>query len=79
MRHGPLSTHFRVEKQAGPQHPFSVVDRRSELYTGFRSGQPHKLMPKTGVHKAMHTELAAVPNSLYHVTRANRVIAVVRR
>jgi hypothetical protein len=27
----------------------------------------------------MHTELAAVPNSLYHVARANRVIAVVRR
>jgi hypothetical protein len=26
----------------------------------------------------MHTELAAVPNSLYHVARANRVIAVVR-
>ena len=25
----------------------------------------------------MHTELAAVPSSLYHVTRANRVIAVV--
>jgi hypothetical protein len=23
----------------------------------------------------MHTELAAVPDSLYHVTRANRVIA----
>lgn len=28
-------------------------------------------------NKAMHTELAAVPNSLYHVARANRVIAVV--
>ena len=27
-------------------------------------------------NKAMHTELAAVPNSLYNVTRANRVIAV---
>jgi hypothetical protein len=26
----------------------------------------------------MHAELAAVPNSLYHVTRANRVIANVR-
>jgi hypothetical protein len=26
----------------------------------------------------MHAELAAVPDSLYHVTRANRVIAVVR-
>ena len=26
----------------------------------------------------MHAELAAVPNSLYNVTRANRVIAVVR-
>jgi hypothetical protein len=25
----------------------------------------------------MHAELAAVPNSLYHVTRANRVIASV--
>jgi hypothetical protein len=25
----------------------------------------------------MHAELAAVPDSLYHVTRANRVIAVV--
>lgn len=30
-------------------------------------------------NKAMHTELAAVPNSLYHVTRANRVIANVMR
>lgn len=27
----------------------------------------------------MHAELAAVPDSLYRVTRANRVIAVVRR
>ena len=26
----------------------------------------------------MHAELAAVPRSLYHVTRANRVIASVR-
>jgi hypothetical protein len=26
----------------------------------------------------MHAELAAVPDSLYHVTRANRVIAGVR-
>ena len=26
----------------------------------------------------MHAELAAVPSSLYHITRANRVIAVVR-
>jgi hypothetical protein len=25
----------------------------------------------------MHTELAAVPDSLYNVTRANRVISVV--
>jgi hypothetical protein len=29
-------------------------------------------------NKAMHTELAAVPSSLYYVTRANRVIASVR-
>ena len=29
------------------------------------------------LNKAMHAELAAVPDSLYHVTRANRVIAVV--
>jgi hypothetical protein len=29
-------------------------------------------------NNAMYTELAAVPKSLYHVTRANRVIASVR-
>ena len=28
-------------------------------------------------NNAMHTELAAVPDSLYNVARANRVIAVV--
>lgn len=31
-----------------------------------------------GANNAMHTELAAVRDSLYHVTRATRVIAVVR-
>ena len=29
----------------------------------------------TNANKAMHAELAAVPSSLYYVTRANRVIA----
>ena len=34
---------------------------------------------KSGQHNnAMHTELAAVPDSPYNVTRANRVIASVR-
>jgi hypothetical protein len=28
-------------------------------------------------NQAMHAELAAVPDSLYHITRANPVIAVV--
>jgi hypothetical protein len=32
----------------------------------------------TSHNNAMHAELAAVPDSLYRVARANRVIAVVR-
>jgi len=41
--------------------------------------QRHRRMLESLANKAMHTELAAVPSSLYQVTRANRVIASVSR
>lgn len=48
-----------------------------------RSSDPRKRAVEVALEKsaskAMHTELAAMLDSLYHVTRANRVIAVVRQ